>query len=270
MRIRLAILIVFALLLSGCANSKFELLRMETTNPRNAKIKALLEGEQLPTLVNSLNRCLKLPTNIDIIFMEDEGGARYEKHQIIITYDFLAELHQKLDAASLELNDSQKDGIIVATAHFILLHELGHALIEVLDIPVVGKEEDAVDGLASVIAVGLLKRPELAIAAAVAMGVDGDEFSEQEYWDEHSLNTQRYYNILCWVHGGAPQQCEELVGELAPEDWFETRAESCQEEYRKLARNWSRLLEPHLKPGIRILARAGRHVQEHKNKSKQE
>lgn len=36
---------------------------------------------------------------------------------------------------------------------FVLLHEVGHAFVHVMNIPMVGKEEDAVDTLATIIAI---------------------------------------------------------------------------------------------------------------------
>src|SRR4029078_13036153 len=40
---------------------------------------------------------------------------------------------------------------VLSTTRFVLHHELGHALVDLLNLPVTGKEEDAVDQLATVV-----------------------------------------------------------------------------------------------------------------------
>ena len=49
--------------------------------------------------------------------------------------------------------------------------------------------------------------------------------------------------------------CDDLVAELVPNDWFESRAGDCEKEFEKLRKNWGKLLEPHFKPGVKLLAK---------------
>ena len=257
--------ILILLVLGGCNRQPvgFQLELQEATSPENRAIKGLLQQADLSRVLVGLNAAFKLPATIPVIFREGPEQAVYQDGRIIICYDFLAHLDQALQE---DFTDPRiRNEILLGEAHFVLYHEVGHALVQTLDIPVVGQEEDAVDGLATVIAVSVLKRPELAIGAAVALDAleqSDEDFHQEDYWDTHSLDAQRYYNIICWVHGGAPEMCEDLVAQLVPEDWFKTRAGDCPEEFERLRRNWARLLEPHFKPGIRLLARAKRKAKE--------
>ena len=64
------------------------------------------------------------------------------------------------------------------------------------------------------------------------------------FWDEHSLNAQRYYNIACWVFGANPDRHDYIVkdGHLP-----EARAERCPNEFAQMQKSWSKLLGPHMK-----------------------
>ncbi len=90
---------------------------------------------------------------------------------------------------------------------FVLYHEVGHLLFHQLELPVLGREEDAADNVATWIL--LNKRSEqadrtLADAARgwIYSGVaykSGDD--ESDYATGHSLDKQRAYQIVCLMVG---------------------------------------------------------------------
>ena len=56
----------------------------------------------------------------------------------------------------------------------------------------------------------------IAIAAATLFGLfgaDREQFQEADFWDEHSLDEQRFFNILCWVFGSDPATYGDAVAE---------------------------------------------------------
>lgn len=68
-----------------------------------------------------------------------------------------------------------------------------------------------------------------------------DEIDDSTYADEHSLDKQRFFNLVCWVYGSNPEKHEDLVGD----DFLpEARAQRCPGEYQQIDRSWSRLLQP--------------------------
>jgi hypothetical protein len=134
---------------------------------------------------------------------------------------------------------------VSGTVVFALMHELGHALIDVLELPIVGREEDAVDQLATILMLN-----QGATGDSLAFGAVGWFLTKSKtallddlaFADDHGLDRQRVYNIICWIYGRDP----ERYPEVANEDWLpENRVEGCRAEYQRLARNWGRLLEPH-------------------------
>jgi hypothetical protein len=159
-----------------------------------------------------------------------------------------SELIDLMADGALASDDDEKLQTIVLTSQilFTLYHELGHALIDIFDLPVLGREEDASDQLASVL---MSEEPILALWAAdfwrSVSGLGGDEYPEIEtFADTHGLNEQRYYNLMCWAYGGDPLVRGYIVAfsEL-PFD----RAQGCEDEYDQMASAWAQLLAPYLK-----------------------
>ena len=80
----------------------------------------------------------------------------------------------------------------------IFYHELGHALIDQLDLPVLGREEDAADIL-SVLMIDEVWEPEIAQeivannAIAYAMRAEANAEDDPGFWDVHGHDLQRYY-----------------------------------------------------------------------------
>jgi peptidoglycan hydrolase-like protein with peptidoglycan-binding domain len=138
---------------------------------------------------------------------------------------------------------------------FILLHESGHAMIDMLDLPAVGREEDSVDQLAAVLLLSHVETSEsqndiarvMQLAATwFRVNSAGTQSNDQSvYSDEHSLNAQRYFNLLCIVYGRDPDHFSGIVERgMLPKE----RASRCPEESAKITRSWARLLLPHFSP----------------------
>jgi len=133
---------------------------------------------------------------------------------------------------------------------FVLLHELGHATIGELDLPVLGKEEDAADAFASLTLIHIKSEFSEHVLAEAAKGWfmadrrDQKEGEPVEYYDEHGLNQQRAFQIVCYMVGADPIRFKDLAAETKlPKD----RQQSCSEDYRKAAKSWGVLLQPHVR-----------------------
>ena len=133
---------------------------------------------------------------------------------------------------------------VVTQLLFIFLHEVGHAMVDVLDLPIVGQEEDAADQFA---ALYFSQEPVLAMWAADFWsqgGTGGSFVSMEAFADEHDLSQQRFFNIMCWTYGADPlvRGFVVQVSGLPLE-----RAQRCQGEYDRLRSSYERLLSGFLK-----------------------
>ncbi len=108
---------------------------------------------------------------------------------------------------------------VVSNTLWTLIHEMAHALISELEIPVLGQEEYAADQIASIALLhGTSEHPhgpeEAERLADAAEGwrlewlLGQEENGEAAYWDNHPLDIQRYYNILCLIHAEDPSLLE--------------------------------------------------------------
>ncbi|HEX8275129.1 MAG TPA: DUF4344 domain-containing metallopeptidase [Longimicrobiaceae bacterium] len=207
---------------------------------RFARDTRLLEGTAA-----DLNGWLALPTPVTLSFAGcGEANAYYDgpTRRVVMCWELLDALGQVYgDRATPE----ERERAILGAAEFLLYHELGHALIDVLDLPALGREEDSADQFAAYVLVdGTADGERTAMDGAVALGRFDEEFDDMAFADEHSLGVQRFYNVACWVYGRDPAAHARFLerGTLPPE-----RAERCPGEYQALVRGWDRLLAPYVR-----------------------
>ncbi len=145
--------------------------------------------------------------------------------------------------------DQQTEGLqfVFGNAIFVLFHEAGHMLISEIGIPVLGKEEDAVDSLSTLI---LLEGHDETLDKALTDAADGwflsDEAAqaagdEYAFWDEHSVDQQRAYAMVCLMVGQDPVRFKEFADGAGLPD---SRRESCPGEYESAKASWTKVLEP--------------------------
>lgn len=138
----------------------------------------------------------------------------------------------------------------VADVYFhTLMHEIGHVLYDQYDLPLLAREEDAADALASVLLLEYVENgATIALNAADMFGHESEAyewFEQSDFWSEHSLDIQRYYSTICHVYGSDPDLHEDLVNDEY--GLSEERASACQAEYERLSAGWLSILEPYLK-----------------------
>jgi hypothetical protein len=208
-------------------------------------------NELLDTVYNSLsselNRALRVPRPINL--SSGECGvpnaffipAQPEQADAIV---LCTELLRAIAGDIARRNLGETLGLYAFTSQtlFILMHEVGHALVQVLDLPAVGQEEDAADQLATLF---MVNEPMLAMWAAefFGSGLASRQTAGSGFADAHDFGPQRYFNILCWTFGADPDTRAYIVGasRLPPE-----RTATCAAEFSRMRGAWERLLEPHL------------------------
>jgi hypothetical protein len=196
-------------------------------------------------IVRQLNDNFVIPTDIWIIFSQcGSPTAFYDPSQkkIEICYEFINNM-ENLYAAT---NTTNASSAAINNAEFVLYHEIGHALIDTLNIPVTGREEDASDQLATLLILGNGQENNAPIdVTAYSFAVQGAFYnpSDMKFWDVHSLDSQRFFNILCWSYGENPAKYQTIVSQLLPQE----RADRCGSEYAKMFDSWARLLKPYFK-----------------------
>lgn len=200
-----------------------------------------------------LSKTFVLPTDLRIHVVRGDVGPNYESatHTITLSYGFVqyiaATLRKNLPELRKDENELGRE--LAAIDGFILMHELGHALIDVYGLPVLGKEEDAADSVAAVFfTTSVANGAEYAFDTARffhLLSARQRRLAPSDYWDEHSLDEQRASSIVCWI-AGASEDSYKAVQErrLLGAD----RLQRCPAEYRQKVAAWQSLLSPHVRP----------------------
>ena len=132
---------------------------------------------------------------------------------------------------------------------FTMVHELGHAVIHEMGISVLGREEDAADDFAvlRLLNVGTQVSHRVLVESAKGWFLsdrrDRHEGEKLVFYDEHGLDKQRAYQIVCLMVGSDPVKFRDLANETKlPQD----RQDTCQAvDYPDVSKSWEMALKPH-------------------------
>lgn len=158
--------------------------------------------------------------------------------------------------------DADRKDFVSSNLIAIFYHELGHALIDIMKLPIYGQEEDAADVLSALLVHESFDEEtavRVAYATAFAYLQDHERRSEAgydvAYWDVHGPDLQRYFTFVCLFYGANPSRREAIAREL---NLPSGRQRTCEEEYRQAAEAWGPVMDQLREAGagrtIRFLA----------------
>jgi hypothetical protein len=133
---------------------------------------------------------------------------------------------------------------------FVGFHELGHGLVSQLRVPVLGREEDAVDSFATLAMLEAGTEFSLNVLVQAARGWFLSDRRDQKlgnmltFYDEHGLDQQRAFGIVCLMVGSDERQFKPLA------DWVQMpveRQRTCRDDYDNAKYAWDLVLKPHLR-----------------------
>ncbi len=196
------------------------------------------------SVIGGINDHFYVPNKLNILIEPcGDANAYYDTstHDIVLCDELIDDFvssFQRVYDNPIDVRDASTNAFV-----FIAVHELGHALIHVLDIPITGKEEDVADQLSVYMLINSFEDgAQFVLDSATWFGVASEQYEleEGDFADVHSLDVQRYYTLACWVYGADPVRYGEAVleGGLPPD-----RAKTCQDEYQMFSRSWDVLLK---------------------------
>jgi lipoprotein-anchoring transpeptidase ErfK/SrfK len=150
-----------------------------------------------------------------------------------------------------EFSALQRESVVdfvIGNSLFVMLHEIAHNVITEFKIPVLGRQEDAADQFA---VITLLKIASPMSDRVLVQAARGWFLSDQRakkagdaplYYDEHGLDQQRAYQIVCLMVGSDPIKFAGLADDAKlPEE----RRKSCQNDYADASSGWDAALMAH-------------------------
>lgn len=202
-------------------------------------------------LVNQLNDTLLLPTDIDVLFVDCGTANAFFVPQGSVLPNFESDasstivMCHELTALFSDFYAEPEQGFLAST--FVLMHELGHALVEVLDLPVLGIEESYVDGVAAV----FLGESNLAEGSVLAGWFFGAQ-PNTPFFDTHRAGPQRLGDLACWgVGADASLRDDELIDSLATQLFDSGR--DCEAEYQQQVQGLAAVLDGNILGGLNAL-----------------
>src|SRR5262245_28483296 len=191
-----------------------------------------------------LIRDYRLPASIQLRASScgDQGSARYDSttHEVELCAEFIQQRYRR----SVRDGDAHPLEQARRVARFAVAHELGHALIQIYRLPVLGREEDAADQFAAMLFL-THNRPSPVVGAAREFehGARNARLDRDVLGDDHALDGQRAANLACWLYGFDSETYPEVAQSLPA-----ARLANCAAEYDGMVAAWTRLLAPYRRP----------------------
>lgn len=199
----------------------------------------------------------RLPRTLTLKTESCDGVANawYSDGTVQVCYEYITEAIRNAPKETTSEGVTSEAAIIGPIVE-VFLHEIAHALFELLHIPVLGREEDAADRLAAyvLLQMGTEEARQLIIGVAYMYAQEAKQQSAklQDFADSHGLPAQRFFNLLCMAYGGHPKLFADVVEkQVLPKQ----RAEGCEDEYRQTVFAFETLIVPHMHKAKRARVR---------------
>jgi hypothetical protein len=175
-----------------------------------------------------------------------ETRAEFEQRVLDITRMFQNDPRYNRGKTPRQLQDGVE--FVIGNVVFVLAHATAHALIREMDIPVLGREEDAADALATIVAAKMTNSFADRVVVNAAKGWFLSDHRDRTqgvpiaYYDEHGMDLQRAYYIVCLLVGAQPDKFKGLASEVRlPEE----RQATCRDDFNNTSWSWEQALKPH-------------------------
>jgi len=246
------------------ASARTGQVRVVYAEPLDAKhlaIRQAMQDRRLLETVGAILSAFRLPRELTVEARGCNGleSAWYAHGTTYFCYEYV-ELIQRHSPKVATPGGVTRADAIVGSVLDTILHETGHGVIEMLDIPVLGREEDAADFFSVYL---MLQFPpedakRLIEGVAFTMGSEGRKDLEGKmrppmFAGPHGMNAQRHFNVLCLAYGADPA----LFGYTFPPGLPPWRAKDCGDEWSLLRRAFDKLILPHVDEGKLRAAIAG-------------
>lgn len=222
--------------------------------PRDSKLNAVYERLRTRRVLEDYARFLspvRLPTTLRLWgFQCGSPNAYYSPtyRAIHLCYEYVDKFEKNAPKTVTPEGFTPMEGVVGAVVS-TLLHETGHALRDLLQFPVFGREEDAADQVAGYVA--LQFGPD--VARTVVKGAAWKWLSDArgmvvpaDFADTHSTSQERFYSFLCVGYGGEPEIFKDLAGRFLPK----ARMANCAREYDQIKSAFAKTILPHIDAGL--------------------
>jgi hypothetical protein len=227
-------------------------------NPEHQKVYDLVKERRVLEILKGLLAPFRLPVDLEIETVGCDGVAnaffdrKGNQRTIRMCYEFLQLMLQELPNETSAEGTTRNDALI-GQLFLVLLHEAGHAIYDIFEVPILGSQEDAADQFANYVmlqfggqrAYRLIRGAAHSFRKIIADIKDKPDVTLPltAFSSEHSRPEQRFFNLACSAYGYDPK----LFASMVDEAWIpEKRAKRCKAEFEDLAFAMRRLVGPYV------------------------
>ncbi len=224
----------------------------EPKDKQHAELYAALKQMRMLEQIQDFLSPIRLPKRIMIRVQGCDGvpTAKFDSDTATITvcYEYFNIIRKQLPKIQQQ-GLTARDAMVGPTVD-MLLHEFGHALLRVLDIPFFGKEEDVADNVAAWLLLTFSKTDARRLIVGASFLADAEDVVEQdknvepdELADAHSLPAQRHFTRWCLAYGADQALFSDAVERgVLPRN----RLRWCRYEWATNSYAFEKLIEPYI------------------------
>ena len=228
-------------------------IRFEYVTPVNPAHRSLYETMKQRRVLEKLQEIFgpfRLPVDLTFrtVGCDGKSNAWYQRPSITLCYEYLEDIVKSMPKETTPAGVTPEDAVD-GQLFYVVAHEFGHAIFDLLDVPSFGRSEDVADQFSTYIMLQFGKGEARRLIAGAAYSYKSFVQSSasivplQAYSDLHGLPAQRFYNLLCMAYGAHPKVFADVV-----EKGFlpQSRAADCKREYDQVAFAFQQLILPHV------------------------
>jgi hypothetical protein len=239
-------------------NPQIEIVYGQPSNPSYRPIYDRLKKLQVLEELQQFLVPLKLPRKLTV--QVDQCGAATRPYKPGGPATICYELVEQIERVAAKTEPNLREMVIVGTFVQAVFHEVASGVLDILQVPVWGRREDAADRLAGFIMLqfGEDVARQTVIGTGIFFEASGKTWTGSQFADVNSPEPQRYFNFLCMAYGGAPKVFESLAkaeGDakpILPED----RAGRCADEYAQVRKAFNLRIMPFVDPDLVVKVKA--------------
>jgi hypothetical protein len=239
-------------------NPQIEIAYRKPSNPAFQPIYDRLTKLKVLEQFKQFTAPLRLPRKLTVAVDQCNAKTRPYKPQGPVTVCY--ELVEQIERVAAKAGPEVQERLIVGTFVQVVLHETSHAVFDILQIPVWGREEDAADNLAAFIM--LQFGDDLALqtiqGTANFFQLSEKTWTGSDFADVNSPDPQRYFNYLCMAYGSDKTTFEFLVkADEGKEPMLpKRRAVRCEREYETFRKFFNMRIMPYVDPDLLTTVRS--------------
>jgi hypothetical protein len=232
----------------GAKTDRIDIEYVAPKSPEHQPVLELIKEHRTLEKIKQLLSPLRLPRRLLIKTEGCDGvsNAWYDDWTVTVCYEYLDEVWKNVPEEITPAGVAPIDALIGPVMD-VFLHEAGHAVFDILQVPLFGREEAAADQFSVYIMLKMEKDEARRLIMGNAYQYNGDVESPivsmplRKFADEHGTPSQRYFNVLCLAYGADKELFADFVSSgILPKE----RAEGCEDEYAQVEFAFDRLITP--------------------------